>query len=150
MNTSVVSNFLLLSTMLTEFPLWLSGLRTQHSDVRMQVQSLASISGLRIQCYYKLWHSLQMWLRPHVAVAVVQACSCRSSVTPSPGTYISHRWCHKKKEKYHNQNTCTFVHFVGRKMLINGFARLKNLYAFKGTVLVLAALGACGSFWARD
>ena len=31
-----------------EFPLWLSGIRTLRSALRMQVQSLASISGLRI------------------------------------------------------------------------------------------------------
>ena len=37
-----------------EFLLWLSGLRTQLVSVRMQVHSLASLSGLRI------WHCCQL------------------------------------------------------------------------------------------
>ena len=54
----------------SEFPLWLSGLRTQLVSMRTQAQSLASVSGLRI------WHScelrcrLQMQLRSCVAVAL--------------------------------------------------------------------------------
>ena len=52
-----------------EFPLWLSGLRTQLMSMRMWVQSLALLSGLRIQCCHKLQYSLQV--RPESAVAVV-------------------------------------------------------------------------------
>ena len=37
-----------------EFPLWLSGLRCNIVPVRMQVQSLALLSGLRILCCHKL------------------------------------------------------------------------------------------------
>ena len=33
-----------------QFPLWLSGLRTQLVSMRMRVRSLASLSGLRIWC----------------------------------------------------------------------------------------------------
>ena len=33
-----------------EYLLWLSGLRAQLESMRMQIQSLASVSGLRIQC----------------------------------------------------------------------------------------------------
>ena len=48
----------------------------------MQVQSLASLSGLRIwRC--ELWCRLQMWLGSCIAVAVVQASSCNSSSTSS-------------------------------------------------------------------
>ena len=47
---------------------------------------LASLSGLRIRHCHKLWHRLQMWLRSGIAVAVVQAGSCSSDLTPSPGT----------------------------------------------------------------
>ena len=54
-----------------EFPLWLSRLRTCLVPMRMQVGSLASISGLRIQCCHKLWHRLQMQLGSGIAVAVV-------------------------------------------------------------------------------
>ena len=38
--------------------------------MRFQVQFLASLSGLRIWCYHELWCRLQMWLGPHIAVAV--------------------------------------------------------------------------------
>ena len=38
--------------------------------MRMWVWSLASLSGLRIQCYHELWCQLQMWLGSHIAVAV--------------------------------------------------------------------------------
>ena len=37
-----------------EFPLWLSGLRTGLVSMRMRVRSLASLSGLRIQCCREL------------------------------------------------------------------------------------------------
>ena len=37
----------------------------------MRVQSLASLSGLRIQHCCELWYRSQMQLRSHIAVAVV-------------------------------------------------------------------------------
>ena len=40
-------------------------------SVRMQVQSLALLSGLRIQCYPELWCRSQMQLGSGIAVAVV-------------------------------------------------------------------------------
>ena len=42
-------------------------------SVRMRVQSLASLSGLRIECSccHKMPHRSQMWLRSGVAMAVV-------------------------------------------------------------------------------
>ena len=40
--------------------------------LRMQVWSLASLSGLRIQHYCELWCRLQTWLRSRVAVPVVK------------------------------------------------------------------------------
>jgi len=52
-----------------EFPSWLSG--KELVSMRMRVQSLASLSGLRIWCCRELWYRLQMWLRSHIAVAVV-------------------------------------------------------------------------------
>ena len=69
-------------------PSWLSGLRTQLVPLRMQVQSLASLGGLRIQHCPNLWHRLQKWLRSSVAVAVVQASSCSSDLTPSLGIHM--------------------------------------------------------------
>ena len=44
-----------------EFPLWLSWLRTDVVSVRMQVQSLASFSGVRMALPW-LWHRPQLQL----------------------------------------------------------------------------------------
>ena len=65
----------------------------------MWVRSLASLSGLRIWCYCKLRLRSQLQLRSHVAVAVVDAGSCNSNSTLSPGPSVCHRCDHKKKEK---------------------------------------------------
>ena len=53
-----------------EFLLWLSGLKTHLVSMRMQVKSLVSISGLRIQCRHELWYRLPTQLRSYIAVAV--------------------------------------------------------------------------------
>ena len=82
-----------------EFPLWLSGNKTQLVTMRIWVQSLASFSGLRIQSCHELWYRLQMWLRPHIAVAVAQASNCSSDLTPILGTSICYRYGPKKKKK---------------------------------------------------
>ena len=37
-------------------PLWLSGLRTHLVSMRTQIESLASLSGLRILHCHELWH----------------------------------------------------------------------------------------------
>ena len=84
-------------------PLWLSRLRT----VRMQVylrslriqQCCRLLSGLRIQYCHKMQRRLWMWLESGVSVAIyVQARSCSSISTPSPGTSINHRYGHYKKK----------------------------------------------------
>ena len=67
--------------------------------MRTQVQSLASISGLRIQCYRELWYRLQMWLGSCIDVAVVY-----SDVTPSLETSICPR-CSPKKTKQKQKQT---------------------------------------------
>ena len=59
---------------LWEFLLWLSGLRTPLVSMRIWVQSLTLLSGLRIRHCRK--HRLQMRLGSSVAMAVVQAGSC--------------------------------------------------------------------------
>lgn len=71
------------------FLLLLSGLRTQ-STVWMQVLSLASLRGWRIQCCHK------MWLRSGLAVAVASLCSSDSS--PSLGTPGCRRYSPVKKK----------------------------------------------------
>ena len=53
-----------------ELPSWLSGLRTQLVSIRMRIQSLLLLSGLRIQCCCKLWCRLQTCLGSSVAMAV--------------------------------------------------------------------------------
>ena len=54
-----------------ELRLWLSRLGTQLVSMIMWVQSLASLSGLRIWHCCKLWHRSQMQLGSGVALAVV-------------------------------------------------------------------------------
>ena len=67
--------------------------------MRVRVRSLASPSGLRI------WYGCDMWCRSptrlgsDVAVAVVEAGSCSSHMTPSLGTSICCRCSPKKKRK---------------------------------------------------
>ena len=50
------------------FPLWLSGLRTQLVSMRMLVQSLTPLSGLRILTCHGLRYWLQIWLGWHLVL----------------------------------------------------------------------------------
>ena len=59
--------------------IWLASMRTQ-------VQSLASLSGLRIRHRHELWCRSQIQLWSHIAVAVVSASNYSSDLTPSLGT----------------------------------------------------------------
>ena len=61
--------------------------------MRIQVLSLALLSGLGIWCCRELWCGSQMWLGSGVAVAVVWAGSCRSDSTLSLGNSM----CPKKE-----------------------------------------------------
>ena len=45
--------------------------RIQLETMKFRVRSLAVVSGLNIQCCHELWYRSQMWLRSHVAVAMV-------------------------------------------------------------------------------
>ena len=68
--------------------------------MRMGVQSLASLSGLRIWCCHKLWCWSWMWLGSHVALTVAVAVL----LTPSLGTSIC---CGRgPKNKQTNQKMC--------------------------------------------
>ena len=49
-------------TLSREFPLWFSGLWTQLVYMKMQVQFLAPLSGLRTQCCHELWYRSQTQL----------------------------------------------------------------------------------------
>ena len=70
--------------------------QTQLVSIRMWVQSLPSLSGLRIQGFRELWSRLQTRLRSGTAVAIVQAGSYSSKLTPSLGTSICWGYSPKK------------------------------------------------------
>ena len=66
--------------------------------MRLWVQFLTSLSGLRIWCCHELWCKLQTWwLGSGIIVAVAQAGSYSSDSTPSLGTSIC-RECSPKKQ----------------------------------------------------
>ena len=69
--------------------------------MRMQVQFLASLSGLSIQHCRELWRRLQMELKAVVAVAVVYVGRrLRLQFEPKPGNlHVPWGWPLKKKKK---------------------------------------------------
>ena len=67
-------------------------------SMRMQVWSLASLSGLRIWCCHELCCKWWTWLGSCIAVAVAKASSYSSDWTLSLGTSIC-RGCGPKKQK---------------------------------------------------
>ena len=78
--------------------------------MRLQVPSLALLSGLRIWHCHELWCRLQMRLRFHVAVALVQAGSYSSDSTPSLGTSMCReRGPKETKKKKTKQKKMTTV-----------------------------------------
>ena len=74
--------------------------QTRLDSIRMQVQSLALLGGLRIPLCHECWYRSKTWLRSHVAVAVALALSDShsSDSSPSLGTSICHG-CGPKKQK---------------------------------------------------
>ena len=72
--------------------IWLASMKTQ-------VQSLASLSGLRVQHCCDLWCSLQTWLRSGIAVAVVWVSGYSSDSTSALGTSICWGWPEKDQKK---------------------------------------------------
>ena len=77
----------------------------QLASMRSQVQSLVSLSGLRIQHCCELWCRSQTWLRSGVTIAVVQASGYSSDSTPSLGTYIC-CGCSLRKTKDQKKKNC--------------------------------------------
>ena len=73
--------------------------------MRMWVWSLALLSGSRIWRWCKLQHRLQMRLRSSVAVAVVQAGSCSSDLTPRPWKLPDATGVAIKKEHFFKKHT---------------------------------------------
>ena len=77
--------------------------RIRLATMRLRVQSLASIGGLKIWCCHELWCRSQTWLGSGVAVAVVQASSCSSNSTPTLGCKRSPKKAEKEmKSILHN------------------------------------------------
>ena len=77
----------------------------QLGTMRFRVQSLASLSGLRIQRCHELGCRSKMWLGSGIAVAVVQASSCGSGWTPSLGTSMCRRCGPRKGKKTKKKKT---------------------------------------------
>ena len=82
-----------------EFPLWFRRLKTNWWPWGFGFNPWPHSVGLRIWRYRELWCRLQMCLRCHVAMAVIQAGSCSSDLTPSLGTSVCLRCGPKKKKK---------------------------------------------------
>ena len=73
--------------------------QTQLVSMKTWVRTLASLSGLRIQCCHKLWCTSQTQLVPGIAVAVAYISSFSSDSTPSLGTSICLGLAIKKKKE---------------------------------------------------
>ena len=91
--------------------LWLT---IQLGTMRLRVQSLALLSGLRIWCCCELWCRSQARFGSGVAVAVAQAGGYSSDETPSLGTSICRgssprkgKKTKKKKKKIFSWNSCS-------------------------------------------
>ena len=69
----------------------------------------ASFSRIRIRGCPELCCRSQMQLGSHIALAMAEACSCRSNVTPSLGTSIGST-CVPQRRKQLNQETTPHTH----------------------------------------
>ena len=83
----------------------------QLGTMRLQVRSLASLSGLRIQRCREPWRRSQTWLGSGIDVALAQADSYTSDQTPSLGTSICRGCGPIKRPKIKNkiQQMTTFI-----------------------------------------
>ena len=82
-----------------EFPSWLSGKETQLVSMRTWVQSLASLSGLKIWRCHELSCRSQVRLGADDTEKVKKTSGYRYDSTPSLGPCISHRYGPKKTKK---------------------------------------------------
>ena len=73
--------------------------------MRLQVWSLASLSGLSIWHCRELWCCLELWCRLRSYNAVVQASSCSSDWTASLETSMCFKCSPKKQTNKKNQKT---------------------------------------------
>ena len=95
--------------------------------MRLQVRSLAWLSGLRIRRCPELWCRLQMQLGSRVAVALASA-GCSSHSTPSLGTSICSRSGPRKGKKTKKEKKQVLVRIVlvgnARPFLLQGIKQL--------------------------
>ena len=84
---------------ISEVPLTVPWFKDLTVSVRMQVQSLASLSWLRVWHCRKLWHRSWMQLRSDVTKALVWAGNCGSDSAPRPVTSIGCTYGHKWGKK---------------------------------------------------
>ena len=80
----------------------LAAQRKRLGIMKLHVQSLASLSGLRIWHCHELLCRLQTRLGSCVSAAMLYASSCSSDSTPSLETSICHRCGPKKQNKTQN------------------------------------------------
>ena len=122
-------------------------------SVRMQIQSLALLSGLRILYCHKLWHRSQMWLDLALLGCGI-GWRLQLHFDCSLETYICHR-CGPKKKVNKLMNTyfksffilvCNIVNLDKYKLHKLFFGILNSSFFF----FFFAELIACGSSQARD
>ena len=85
------------------------------ASMRMQVRSLASLSGLKICCCCKLWCRSQIQLQSGVALAVAQASSCGSNSASAwePPYAVGETLKRPKEKKDHNGHRSRLARGVG-------------------------------------
>ena len=90
--------------------------------MRLQVRSLASLSGLRIQHCCELWCRSQMQLGSDVAVAAAQVRGYSSHLTPNLGTSRCCR-CSSKRQKNIYLYLCFSENAMNYKQVGGGSSR---------------------------
>ena len=111
--------------------------------MRWQVQSLASLSELRIWRYCELWCTLQTWLESCIAVAMVAAL-----IQPLARDASICRGCgpKKKKKKVCHQDDCSFSTQRSRHILIYYLINHINKYlGTSGETVLPKTLGRRGA-----
>ena len=71
----------------------------------------ASFSRIRIRGCPELCCRSQMQLGSHIALAMAEACSCRSDVTPSLGTSIGSTCVPQRRKQLNQETPHTHTHF---------------------------------------
>ena len=81
---------------------------------RLRVGSLASLSGLGIWCCRELWYRLQMQLRSHIAVALVQPLAWEHPYATGEALKSKNKHKNKKEKKIYLKD-CFTKRFFGQR-----------------------------------